>query len=81
MTPVAGEQQRIGGDKVAEPEPMGRCDWCPDPAKHVFPIQRKLKGGKPGSVVPTGMHSRACNHHREQAEKDAANVRPSLRKK
>lgn len=47
------------------------CEWCGSdtPATVALPVLRKVKGGKAGATLPTGMHVYACAAHREIAEK------------
>lgn len=53
------------------------CDWCPEPATIALPIVRKMKGGKAGAILPTGMHMYACEEHEEIARR--SNIpRPAL---
>lgn len=78
---MAGEQQRISGDKPNEPSLEGQsCGWCSEPATGFMPRMRKLKGAKAGALVETGMHLFFCDEHEDVAERSNRPL-DSLRKK
>lgn len=71
-------QSSIEGDEIGYGDVAGKtCNWCPKPATVALPIVRKMKGGKAGATLPTGMYMNACEEHKEVAGR--SNIpRPAL---
>lgn len=66
------------GDGAVPPGVL--CEWCTRRAKHSFEFTRKIKGGKKGAVVRTGMFVYTCDHCKDIGELNTRDPKPALRK-
>lgn len=57
-----------------------QCEWCHAPATRSFEITRRMRGGRRGAIVGTGMYVFACDDCKDKAERSTEEPRPALRK-
>jgi hypothetical protein len=69
--------ETLGDGKVP---PDARCEWCGRRATRSFPIMRKMKGGRKGATMPTGMFIYTCDDDADQGEIHTKDPKPALKK-
>lgn len=66
------------GDGTVPPE--ARCEWCGLRATRSFQFMRKMKGGKAGAVLPTGMFIYTCDKDADMGRLHTEKPKPALRR-